>query len=151
MSAPVSSRVQEVRDIAATLWFIPPPGRMMLADKLHGLGVRQHPELATLELEREGPVELGNHAPQRVVKKAVVSEGMDALRKINPSLAARIDAAQADPDMASRIAAANTAGAQEALAKEFGIDIAKDLKTVGDKIGTEIPLADDDVQDDAGS
>lgn len=120
---PPSARVTEVREIAALLWFLPAPGRMMLGDKLHGLGMRAHPELATLQLEREGPVELGNHAPQRVVKKASVNEGMEALRKINPALAAQIDAANADPSITERIAAATTTGAQEKIAKELGIDV----------------------------
>lgn len=121
--APPSARVTEVRAIAELLWFLPPPGRMMIGDKLHGLGMRAHPELATLQLEREGPVELGNHAPQRVVKKASVNEGMERLRQINPSLAAQIDAANANPSVTERIAAATTASDQEAIAKELGIDV----------------------------
>lgn len=119
----ISQRVQEVRTLAETLWFLPPPGRMMIADKLHGLGVRVHPQLATLQLEREGPKELGNHAPQRVVKKSSMDEGMTALRQINPELAARIDAAKADPQMAERIAAAKTAAEQGPIGAELGINV----------------------------
>lgn len=128
--AATTPRVTEVRAIAELLWFLPPPGRMMIADKLHGLGLRSHPDLATLQLEREGPVQLGNHAPQRVVKKTSVNEDMAALRQINPALAARIDAARADPDIAGRIATATTAGAQEALARELGIDLGGDIATL---------------------
>lgn len=127
-----SERIREVRDIAATLWFLPPPGRMMIGDKLHGLGVRVHPELATLQLEREGPAELGNHAPQRVVKKTSMQEGMEMLRKINPALAAQIDAAKADPEMAAKIAAANTIQDQDRIAKTLGINVTEDLKNIAD-------------------
>lgn len=122
--ADIAQRITEVRDLAETLWFLPPPGRRMIADKLHGLGVRVHPELASLQLEREGPKELGNHAPQRVVKKSSMDEGLAALRQINPELAARIDAAKADPAMAERLAAAKTAAEQEALGAELGINVA---------------------------
>jgi hypothetical protein len=94
--ADLSARVIEVRALAETLWFLPPPAKGMIADKLHGLGVRVHPEAATLELQREGPKEMGNHAPQTVVKKAppeVVSGMLDVLRQANPDLAERMDAA----------------------------------------------------------
>lgn len=150
--APTTPRVTEVRAIADTLWFLPPPGRMMIADKLHGLGLRTHPELATMALEREGPVQLGNHAPQRVVKKSSLNEGMAALRQINPALAARIDAARADPSMAERIAAATTAGAQEAIARDLGIDINADIATINEHIAnmpTPPPAAED--TDDSGT
>lgn len=127
----LSDRIIEVRTLAETLWFLPPPGRRMIADKLHGLGVRVHPELATHQLEREGPKELGNHAPARVVKKQSMNEDMDKLRLINPALAARIDAARADPVMADKIAAATTPEAQELIAKTMGInDIKEDLRVV---------------------
>jgi hypothetical protein len=92
----LSARVIDVRALADVLWFLPPPARAMIADKLHGLGVRVHPELATLELQREGPKAMGNHAPQTVVKKAppgVKAAMLDMLRQANPDLAARIDAA----------------------------------------------------------
>lgn len=92
----LSVRVIDVRALADVLWFLPPPARAMIADKLHGLGVRVHPELATLELQREGPKQMGNHAPQTVVKKAppeVKAAMLDILREANPDLAARIDTA----------------------------------------------------------
>lgn len=138
---PPSSRVIEVREIAAVLWFLPPPARMEIGDKLHGLGLRAHPELATLALEREGPVQLGNHAPQRVVKKASLDDGMEKLRLVNPALAAQIDAAKADPNMVERIAAATTTDAQVAIAKELGLDVAADLKTLNETIG-DLPTGD---------
>jgi hypothetical protein len=134
-----SERVTEVRELASVLWFLPPPGRAMIADKLHGLGVRVHGELATLQLEREGPKELGAHAPMRVVKKASMNEGMEALRQINPALAARIDAAKADPEMAAKIAAAETAAAQAPIAEALGINITEDLKVIENEIGKVTP------------
>lgn len=128
--AELSARVQEVRDLADTLWFLPPPGRRMLADKLHGLGVRVHPELATMQLEREGPKELGNHAPQRVIKKASVDADLENLRQISPSLAAQIDAARNDPEMNAKIAAAETFAQRDAIAKTMGINVTEDLARV---------------------
>lgn len=63
-----TTRVFEVRALAKALWFLPPPARAPIADKLHGLGVRIHPELATLQLERQGPAMMGEHAAQEPVK-----------------------------------------------------------------------------------
>lgn len=123
----LSQRVVEVRDIAQTLWFLPPPARREFADKLHGLGVRVHPELATHELLREGPIEMGNHAPQRVVKKTATEEGMDVLRQVNPELAARIDAAHADQSVAERIKTAGTDQERVALARQLGLEVPDDI------------------------
>lgn len=109
-------RVMEVRAIAELLWFLPPPGRMMIGDKLHGLGLRAHPELAELQLEREGPAALGNHAPQRVVRKTSMQEGMEALRKIDPALAERIDAAKTEQQRADLGAELKAQITPEALA-----------------------------------
>lgn len=129
----LSDRITEVRELSETLWFLPPPGRRMIADKLHGLGVRVHSDLATLVLEREGPKELGNHAPQRIVQKGSLDEDMAKLRLLNPSLAARIDAARADPEMAQKIDAAKTPEERDYIAKAMGIaDIAGDLKAAQD-------------------
>lgn len=139
----LSDRIIEVRALAETLWFLPPPGRRMIADKLHGLGVRLHPELATLVLEREGPKELGNHAPQRVVKKQSMNEDLEKLRAINPTLAARIDGARADPVMAEKIAAATTPETQAFIAKAMGInDINEDLRVVAVAEGLQDVLVD---------
>lgn len=135
--ADISQRVQEVRDLAEALWFLPPPGRRMIADKLHGLGVRVHPELATMQLECEGPKELGNHAPQRVIKKASVNEDLEKLRQINPGLAAAIDNARSDPEMRARIDAAQTFEERDTIAKSMGINVAEDLKTVENVIPPE--------------
>jgi hypothetical protein len=137
----LSDRIIGVRALAEVLWFLPPPGRKMIADKLYGLGVRVHPELATLALEREGPKELGNHAPMRVVKKASINEDMDKLRAMNPELAARIDAAQADPAMKQRIVAAKTPEERDFIAKAMGINIAQDLEAVNKLIGDAVPGA----------
>ncbi|WP_458317102.1 hypothetical protein [Mycolicibacterium brisbanense] len=67
MASDSTARVFEVRALAQVLWFLPPPARPVIADKLHGLGVRVHPELATLQLERTGPAAMGNHAQQQPV------------------------------------------------------------------------------------
>lgn len=90
----VDTRIDEVRMLAGLLWFLPPPARTEIADKLHGLGMRVHPELATLELERLGPRSLGNHAPTRPVKRTVAEAGLDTLRSV-PGLAEIADAIEA--------------------------------------------------------
>lgn len=130
----VSPRAAEVRALAATLWFLPPPGRGFIADKLHGLGVRVHEELATLVLEREGPASMGNHAPMRVIAKESVNEGLDALRQVNPGLAAQIDAARNDPERSAQIDAAVTNAQKAAIAKDFGIDVADALKVIDEHL-----------------
>lgn len=104
---PLSERVSEVRALAQVLWFLPPPARAPIADKLHGLGVRIHPELATLQLERQGPAMMGAHAAQEPVK-IDREAGLRFLRGSgNPNLeqlADRIDAADTPEKMAAEAA-----------------------------------------------
>src|SRR5690242_17068611 len=80
----------EISAIADLLYFLPVPGRKMMAYQLRARGVTVDLDEATLVLEREGPANLGKHAPQRVVKKQSMEEGMEALRTLNPALAAQI-------------------------------------------------------------
>ncbi|AVJ50237.1 minor tail protein [Mycobacterium phage Mendokysei] len=123
----LTQRASEVRAIAKQLWFLPPPARNPIADKLHGLGLRHHAELATLELQRSGPAEMGNHAPQQVVSKHIAQEGMDALRAMNPEMAAKIEQARADQETAARIAACQTNAERVSLARELGFDVPDDV------------------------
>lgn len=143
----LSERVVEVRAIAAVLWFLPPPAKNQIADKLHGLGLRLHAELATLEVQREGPAALGNHAPQTVVsKKSVTTESMDALRAIAPDLVEKIEAAHKNRDVMGRIAAirapigedAAADAERAALARELGIDVPDDVFAAVDEIKAKV-------------
>jgi hypothetical protein len=134
----LSERVLEVRAIASRLWFLPPPARNPIADKLHGLGIRVHPELATLELKREGPAELGNHAPQYPVSKTADQQGMEVLRTVDPALAAKIDAYHADRDIAARIRAAKTDAERVQLARELGIDVPDDVFAAVDELKAKV-------------
>jgi hypothetical protein len=134
----LSERVVEVRAIAAVLWFLPPPARPQFADKLHGLGLRMHSELATLELFREGPKEMGNHAPQRVVQKTADEHGMDALRQVNPDLVARIEAAHADQSVVARLKEAKTEPERVALARELGLEVPDDIMGQVDRLKAQV-------------
>lgn len=87
----MSDKLTEVTALAATLWFLPPPARAQLAPELFDLGVRVHPELATKRLVREGPAQLGNHAPQRLES----INAMSVLRSMNSELAERVEQARA--------------------------------------------------------
>jgi hypothetical protein len=59
----------EVAAVAAVVgFFLPPPARKPIAEKLCEFGVRVHPELATKELVAHGPADLGNWRPQYVQK-----------------------------------------------------------------------------------
>lgn len=122
----LSERVSEVKALAERLWFLPAPARAPLADKLHGLGVRVHPELATLRLERDGPKYLGNHAPQRVVK--IDNEtGLKFLRSTgDPDLS----------DLADRIENANTEQDRARERDRLKDRIPDDLKLIEDKLGS---------------
>lgn len=67
MASERSAKALEVMALADVLWFLPRPARRPIADKLHGLGVRVHPELATLQVETPGPKQFANVSPQHVV------------------------------------------------------------------------------------
>lgn len=97
----LSARVVEVRSLAEGLWFLPRPARAPIADKLHGLGYRRHPELATMQIETDGPKEFANVAPQHVVK-IDQDTGIQFLRESgNHELADRIEAAQTEKQRAA--------------------------------------------------
>jgi hypothetical protein len=86
----------EIQAIADRLWFLAAPARRMMAFQLRARGVTVDPDTATLDLVREGPAALGNHAPQRVVKKKSLDAApimLDMLSQANPDLAAKIEAA----------------------------------------------------------
>ena len=86
------------------LWFLAAPSRVPIATGMHELGVRVHPELATKQLVREGPAEMGNHAPQRLAAMDPAA-ARRVLRQINPALADRIEAAENDPALKQQIGA----------------------------------------------
>ncbi|AIT13434.1 hypothetical protein PBI_RONRAYGUN_21 [Mycobacterium phage RonRayGun] len=138
----MTQRASEVRAIAAQLWFLPPPARNPIADKLHGLGIRHHAELATLELQRTGPAEMGNHAPLQVVSKTVAQDGMDMLRQVNPGLVAKIEAAHADQNIAARIAACKTDVERVQLARELGMDVPDDVMKAVENLMARVDAMD---------
>lgn len=129
MASESTARVFEVRALAKVLWFLPAPARAPIADKLHGLGVRVHPELATLQLERTGPAALGNHAQQQPVK----IDRDSALRFLrgsgNPNL----------QDMADRIEAADTPEKQAAEAERLKPLIGESIRTVTEHVENTDP------------
>lgn len=129
----------EIAAVAAGLYFLPPPAQKLIGYQLRARGVTVDADQATLQLEREGPAALGKHAPQRVVKKASMAEGMEMLRQVNPALAARIDAAKQDPEVSARIDAARSNADRDVIAKELGLDVAEDLKTVEREVGSVRP------------
>lgn len=116
-----TERVFEVRALAQALWFLPPPARAPIADKLHGLGVRIHPELATLQLERTGPASLGNHAQQQPVK-------------IDRDAALRFMRGSGMGEMADRIEAADTPEKRAAEAERIKPIAVESLRTVTEHI-----------------
>ena len=81
---------------------LPPPARAPLADKLYALGVRVHPELATLQIGApRGIPQMANWRPQLPTKRSLE----DYLR-------------YADPELANKFAAAKTPEQQAALREE---------------------------------
>jgi hypothetical protein len=105
----------EVAAIVGVLWFLPPPARVPIAEGMHGLGVRVHPELATSLVVAEEAPGLGNHAARAPMAK----QALQFLEETNPELAARIKAAQ-------------TPHAKRALADELRPKIAADIATLQD-------------------
>lgn len=79
--------------IAKALWFLPPPARAPVAQGMYDLGIRGHPELATMALEGLGSPGLGMHQPQRLVGIKSKREGMDIVRQFAPGMADKMDAA----------------------------------------------------------
>ena len=91
----------EIAAIVDVLWFLPPPARVPIADGLHGLGVRVHPELATSVMVTDDTPGMGNHAP----KAPLAKRALEFLEQSNPELAAKIAAAQTDPQAKHTLAA----------------------------------------------
>jgi hypothetical protein len=91
-------RIEQVRAMAKQLaFFLPPPARAPIADKLFGLGFRLHTELATAELSApEGPKEMGNWRAQHVQQRSL--EGF--LEFADKELYERYMAAQTDEQKA---------------------------------------------------
>jgi hypothetical protein len=123
-----SQRIMEVLALADVLWFLPRPARRPIADKLHGLGVRVHPQLATLKVETEGPAHLSNVAPQHVVaidKK----QGLQVLRGMADQTGDGYLA-----DLADRIEDADTEQKMAAERARLAPKIPASLKTVEDHL-----------------
>lgn len=129
-----SNRVIEVLALADALWFLPRPARRPIADKLHGLGVRIHPELATLFVEDTGPANLAAAMPQHVVAMDK-TRGLAVLRDMATQAGDRNLA-----DLADRIEAATTDDQITAERDRLAPHIPDVLKTIEDN------LADGDTQ-----
>lgn len=129
MASDLTARVLEVRALAQVLWFLPAPARAPIADKLHGLGVRVHPELATLKIERTGPAALGNHAQQEPVK----IDRDSALRFLRGSGNQNLQ------DMADRIEAADTPEKRAVEAERLKPLIDDSIRTVTEHVENTDP------------
>ncbi|OCB42139.1 hypothetical protein A5721_28940 [Mycobacterium vulneris] len=120
----------EVMALADVLWFVPRPARRPIADKLHGLGVRVHPELATLQVETPGPKQFANITPQHVVA-IDKTKGLEFLRGAaeqtgDPNLA----------DLADRIEAADTEEKMAAERARLAPQIPDAVRLVGERLDT---------------
>lgn len=124
-----TERVFEVRALAKALWFLPPPARAPIADKLHGLGVRIHPELATLQLERQGPAMMGEHAAQEPVR----IDRDAALRFMRGSGSSDL------ADLADRIVAADTPEKMAAEADRLRPVAQQSIDTVAEHVSAVTP------------
>jgi hypothetical protein len=94
-------KADELLALVSVLWFLPPPARTPIAEGLHGLGVRVHPELATSVMVSDTTPGMGNHA----AKAPMAKQALDFLRETQPDLAAKIQVAQQDPAARARLAA----------------------------------------------
>ena len=109
---------EEIAAIVDVLWFMPPPARVPVAEGLHGLGVRVHPELATSVMVTDNSTPgMGNHA----AKAPIAMQAMAFLEETNPELASRIRVVQGNP------------AAREKLVAELR-----------DKIGTDVAVLQDE-------
>ena len=95
------SKLDEVAAIVNVLWFLPPPARTPVADGLHGLGVRVHPELATSVMITDATTGMGNHAARAPIAK----QALDFLWETQPDLAEKIRIAQSDPQQREKLTA----------------------------------------------
>jgi hypothetical protein len=129
----LSPRVLETRAIAEVLWFLPRPARHPIADKLHGLGMRVHPELATLQVETPGGKQFANITPQNVVKIDRES-GVKFLRE-----AGQATGSAHLQDLADRIDSADTPEKIAAERVRLAPEAAESLKVVEDQIGNVTP------------
>ncbi len=129
MASERPQRVLEVLAIADVLWFVPRPARRPIADKLHGLGLRRHPELATLTVETPGPAHLANVTPQHVVA-IDKQQGLATLRGMANQTGDRYLA-----DLADRIEDATTEQEIAAERARLAPNIPTSIKTVEDHLG----------------
>lgn len=125
-----SQRVMEVMALADVLWFVPRPARRPIADKLHGLGVRVHPELATLQVETPGPKQFANITPQHVVA-IDKTKGLEFLRGAAEQTGDRNLA-----DLADRIEAADTEEKMAAERARLAPQIPDAVRLVGEHLDT---------------
>ena len=125
-------KADEVLALVGVLWFLPPPARTPIAEGMHGLGVRVHPELATSAMVTDSNSPgMGNHA----AKAPMAKQALDFLRETQPDLAAKIQVAQQDPAARARLAAE--------LRAKIGADNST-LRTEGAKIVAEFDKAVED-------
>lgn len=101
---------------------IPPPARLLWARELiERWGVSIDPDKATLEAVNSNPSQMGNHGPRTV-------------RDISPAVQERLIASSRDyvnaniPDIAQRIAAADTEEKKAALREELIRDLPPQVK-----------------------
>ncbi|OCB59149.1 hypothetical protein A5722_05185 [Mycobacterium vulneris] len=120
----------EVMALADVLWFVPRPARRPIADKLHGLGVRVHPELATLQVETPGPKQFANITPQHVVA-IDKTKGLEFLRGAAEQTGDRNLA-----DLADRIEAADTEEKMAAERARLAPQIPDAVRLVGEHLDT---------------
>lgn len=111
--------------IAKVLWIFVPPARTMLAPRIHALGVRVHPKLATKRLVREGPVQDANWAPQRI-------EPIDANHQMlnPPTTAEEVDRVERTAAMAMVLATV--------MQPRLATDIAPELDALGVRLHPEL-------------
>ncbi|MBY0442814.1 MAG: hypothetical protein K2Q25_11890 [Mycobacteriaceae bacterium] len=96
---PDIDHLDQCQMLAKSLWFLPAPVRGEIASGLYSLGVRVHPELATKEVQLQGPAGLGEHRLPRLVNITTTrlrQDGMAIIRQFDPELAAKIDAAETE-------------------------------------------------------
>lgn len=99
---------------------IPPPARMMWARELvEKWGVSIDPDKATLEAVSDSPTQLGHHGPQTVRERKPLSQ----TAQHNLVAGARDYINTNFPDLAERIAAADTPAKQAALREELRREI----------------------------
>lgn len=142
MASDRSPRILEVLALADVLWFLPRPARRAIADKLHGLGVRLHPELATLKVETPGPKQFANITPQHVVA-IDKDKGLAMLR----GMAAQTGSAHL-ADLADRIADADTPEKVADVGAHLAPVLPDSIKAVTEHLETAEARGDFDYSDE---